>query len=94
MNATGQESIRRVFTEGFSDRDIAEPLVSFDDSMIASVALATMIAGHSTFPTRACRKHGTFSRNAGGVISRLPCSTAFKSRTWGESWHGMKKSGG
>lgn len=42
MNETGQESIRRVFTEGFSVRDIAEPLVSFDDAMLASNARVTM----------------------------------------------------
>ena len=29
-NASTIESLRRVFTEGFAARDIAEPLVSFD----------------------------------------------------------------
>lgn len=34
-NESGQESIRRVFTEVFSVRDIAEPLVSFDGTLRA-----------------------------------------------------------
>ncbi len=43
MNKTGQESIRRVFTEGFSVRDIAEPLISFDDVTPASSTRETML---------------------------------------------------
>jgi len=42
MNETGQESIRRVFTEGFTVRDISEPLVSFDDTTPGSVAQVVM----------------------------------------------------
>ena len=42
MNETVQESMRRVFTEGFSVQDIAEPLVSFDDALPASEAQIAM----------------------------------------------------
>jgi hypothetical protein len=42
MNESGQDSIRRVFTEVFSARDIAEPLVSFDSVIAAADARAKM----------------------------------------------------
>lgn len=42
MNEAGQESIRRVLTDGFYMHDISEPLVSFDDTTPASVAQAVM----------------------------------------------------
>jgi hypothetical protein len=42
VSEPGQDSIRRVFTEGFSVRDIAEPLVSFDDVTPAPSARETL----------------------------------------------------
>jgi len=59
MNETGQESVRRVFTEGFSVRDIAEPLVSFDDVMSASDARAAM--RQSDFDVAGLRQAGLVS---------------------------------
>ena len=38
-NASTIESLRRVFTEGFAARDIAEPLVSFDATTATSEVL-------------------------------------------------------
>jgi len=42
MNEAGQESIRRVLTDGFYMHDISEPLVSFDDLTPAAVAQSVM----------------------------------------------------
>ena len=41
-NASTIESLRRVFTEGFAARDIAEPLVSFDAATATSTVLELM----------------------------------------------------
>jgi hypothetical protein len=41
-NASINENLRRVFTEGFAARDVAEPLVSFDASTSAAEALSRM----------------------------------------------------
>jgi len=41
-NTSTIENLRRVFTEGFAVRDIAEPLVSFDAATATSEALALM----------------------------------------------------
>lgn len=43
-NASNIENLRRVFTEGFAVRDIAEPLVSFDASTSTAEALNLMTA--------------------------------------------------
>lgn len=43
-NASSIENLRRVFSEGFSVRDIAEPLVSFDASTSVAEALSVMNA--------------------------------------------------
>lgn len=41
-NASTAENLRRVFTEGFAARDVAEPLVSFDAATATSEVLALM----------------------------------------------------
>ena len=41
-NASTIESLRRVFTEGFAARDIAEPLVSFDACTAVSEVVELM----------------------------------------------------
>jgi CBS domain-containing protein len=43
-NASSIDNLRRVFTEGFSARDISEPLISFDHSTPAAEALDVMKA--------------------------------------------------
>ena len=43
-NPSTIENLRRVFTEGFAARDVAEPLVSFDASTLAAEALSLMKA--------------------------------------------------
>ena len=42
LNPTGTQSLRRVFNDGFSANDIAEPLVSFDATRSATEILAIM----------------------------------------------------
>jgi hypothetical protein len=55
-NASTLESLRRVFTEGFVARDIAEPLVSFDASTAAAEVVALM--GKRNFDVVGVRKEG------------------------------------
>jgi hypothetical protein len=55
-NASTIENLRRVFTEGFSARDIAEPLVSFDSTTAASEVLELM--NHRNFDVVGVRKEG------------------------------------
>ncbi|MFZ1934884.1 MAG: hypothetical protein WCB27_02385 [Thermoguttaceae bacterium] len=56
-NSSTLESLRRVFTEGFVARDIAEPLVSFDASIAAAEVLA--LVENRNFDVVGVRKEGT-----------------------------------
>lgn len=55
-NASSIESLRRVFAEGFSARDISEPLVSFDASTAA--AEAASLANAQDFDVVGLRRNG------------------------------------
>ena len=67
MSNLGQESIRRVFTEVFSARDIAEPLVSFD-AAISSEQLTTLVQ-QQTFEVIGVRRDGL-------VVGYAKCDSA------------------
>ena len=55
-NASTIENLRRVFTEGFTARDIAEPLISFDAATAASEVLDLM--NQRNFDVVGLRKDG------------------------------------
>jgi hypothetical protein len=72
-NPSTIENLRRVFTEGFAARDVAEPLVSFDASTSAAEALSLMNA--EDFDVVGVRRNGLVVGYAQGKnLSAGTCS--------------------